>query len=87
MRFYQGALCGSAGLECECDEQYFGYKECSDLDIGYCRLWWPSGVALCSVFSLETDYEVGLTSLKIPWTEELFAALNCALQVNILMIV
>lgn len=38
MLFFQGALCGSAGLECERDEQYSAYKECSDLGIGCWKL-------------------------------------------------
>lgn len=85
--FSQSSLCGSAGLVCEHGDQYSAYTQCSDLDTRYWKFWWPSGVVPCSVFSLETDYKVGHTFSKIPWTEELFAALSCDLKFNILTII
>lgn len=64
--YFQGSLCGSAGLEYEHDDQYSAYEQCSDLDIGYWKLWWSSGLVLCGVFSLDTDCKVGHTFSKIP---------------------
>lgn len=52
-------LCASADLEPKYSNRCSACKQQLGLDAGCWKLWWPSRVVLCGVFSLGTDYKIG----------------------------